>query len=322
MVGLRLRRLAPLPAAVGLHPAEEQDQQHDRTREEEGRRDQQPVADDPHPRRQRSHRPTAVQRQHGQQVEEVQQEADEGQRLPEHVAGRLPDPEREQGPDRAQHRSGQADARLGGGVVRQLLHADHGAHEGDEQRRSGLDALAAQLQHVAHLMDEDQDHEARCERPAPDQRVGRHRDQHRPRGRQDLELREQQEDALELREQDAQRGEPAAHAVADRLALRLQRLSHLRLRRRRVRRWRVVLHVFHCRSARSGHLKAGKRTPVAPVDLGRRTRAALSLEVHTRGRQASTWTSRVGSCESRCRRPRKKAATNASANSHEFKLAA
>ena len=66
----------------------------------------------------------------------------------------------------------------------------------------GLDALAAQLDHVAHLVDEQQRDEADRERPAPDQRVGGDRDEHRARGRQELELRQQQQrDLAELGQQ-------------------------------------------------------------------------------------------------------------------------
>ena len=41
-------------------------------------------------------------------------------------------------------------------VVAERLRPDHGAHERDEHGGRGLDALAAQLEHVAHLVHEDQ----------------------------------------------------------------------------------------------------------------------------------------------------------------------
>jgi hypothetical protein len=51
---------------------------------------------------------------------------------------------------------------------------------------------------MAELVHEQQQHESDREPPAPDQAVGRHGDQHRARGREDLELGQQQEEPLEL----------------------------------------------------------------------------------------------------------------------------
>ena len=79
-------------------------------------------------------------------------------------------------------------------------------------------------------------HEADRERPAPDQRVGGDRDQHRRRGRQQLQLRQQQQDGLQLRRQQQRGGgerpeealEPLAPALParagmDRLVVVLRR---------------------------------------------------------------------------------------------------
>ena len=74
-----------------------------------------------------------------------------------------------------------------------------GAQERDEHRRRGLDPLAAELDHVAHLVHEQQQHEADRELPAPDQRVGGDRDQHGRRRGEDLDLRQQEQKRLELR---------------------------------------------------------------------------------------------------------------------------
>ena len=60
---------------------------------------------------------------------------------------------------RPQDRPGEPDARLGGRVVAERLGRDDGAEEGDEHRRRGLDPLAAELDHVPHLVDEQQQHE-------------------------------------------------------------------------------------------------------------------------------------------------------------------
>ncbi len=80
-----------------------------------------------------------------------------------------------------------------------------------------FDALAPQLDHVAHLVHEQQQHEADRELPAPDQRVGGDRDQHRARGREQLDLRQQQEQRLELRaELHEQRGASAPRGAKTR----------------------------------------------------------------------------------------------------------
>ena len=126
-------------------------------------------------------------------------------------------------PIEPEDRAGEADARLGQRVAAQRLRPHRRAEERDEDRRAGLDALAAQLDHVAHLVDEQQHDEADRELPAPDQAVGGDRDEHRPRRRQDLQLRQQQQDDLdlgrELRDQQRERRDPAAGALLPRLRL-------------------------------------------------------------------------------------------------------
>jgi hypothetical protein len=99
-------------------------------------------------------------------------------------------------------RTRQRDARLLPGVVRELLHPDHRAEEWDEQGRARRHALPAQLEHVAELVDEDEEHEADRERQAPDPRVRGDRDEHRDARREDLQL---QQDAAELDDQEAER---------------------------------------------------------------------------------------------------------------------
>src|SRR5262249_4147142 len=63
------------------------DDHDDRVWEKERKHDDCAQPDEPHPRRHRGHRPAAVQRDHRQQVEEVQEEAGEGQRGPHVAAG-------------------------------------------------------------------------------------------------------------------------------------------------------------------------------------------------------------------------------------------
>ena len=157
------------------------------------------VADDPHPRRQRSHRAPAVERQDRREIQKVQEEPEEGERLKELLARDQPDRERHAGAERAEDRAGQPDARLHRRVLRQLLQRDRRTQERDEERRARVEALASPPGNVAELVDEQQEHEPDRELPSPDQRVGADRDEHRRRGREQLELRQDQEDRLELR---------------------------------------------------------------------------------------------------------------------------
>jgi hypothetical protein len=77
------------------------------------------------------------------------------------------------------------------------------AEERDEQHPRGAHALPAQLDVVAHLVDEQERHEAHAEAPAPDQRVGADRDEHGERRGQELRLaQEQQADLAELQQRD------------------------------------------------------------------------------------------------------------------------
>ena len=84
----------------------------------------------------------------------------------------LPVAERHQGGDGSQDRPSESDAGLRGGVVTHRLGGDHRAHEGDEHRGRRLDSLAPELEDVAELVEEEQEHEADREEPAEDQLVG------------------------------------------------------------------------------------------------------------------------------------------------------
>ena len=76
---------------------------------------------------------------------------------------------------------------------------------------------------MPQLVDQQQQDEADGEAEAPDQRVGADRDEHRPRRREELQLRGEQQDALELRaelrQHEADGGQPAADALEQRLLL-------------------------------------------------------------------------------------------------------
>ena len=89
---------------------------------------------------------------------------------------------------------------------------------------------------VAHLVDEEQHDEPDGEPPAPDQRVGGHRDEHRARGGEHLDLGQQQQDRLELGPDHGQRREQAAAGAPPPRTLRLaERRGALRRRFRRRR---------------------------------------------------------------------------------------
>jgi hypothetical protein len=125
------------------------------------------------------------------EVEEVQEEAHE--REPhQHVRpggfGRDPADRRA---SRAEQRAGERNLGLLPGVVGKLLHPDDRAEERDEQRRARPDALPPELEDVAELVHQDEEHESDREGQPPEPRVRRDRDEHRPRGEQDLELEQQ-----------------------------------------------------------------------------------------------------------------------------------
>ena len=128
---------------------------------------------------------------------------------------------------------GQADAGLGERVVGQRLHHHDGAEAGDEHGRARGNAFASQLEDMAHLVHEQQQHEPGGELPAEEQAVGGDGDQRGAGGRQELDFRQQQEQALdrgeELGDRRADRREHAADALAQRLraraALRAERIG-------------------------------------------------------------------------------------------------
>src|SRR5262249_18685577 len=138
--------------------------------------------------------------------------------------------------ERAEDRAGDCEARLAPRVVRHLLHRDQRTHERDEHRHRDRQPLPPRLEHVPHLVDEEQSDEAEREPPRPEQQVRPERDDHRE---EELEL---QEDGAELREEGADRGDwgpepPCEAAPID--AFRLYRLVLAPL-------LGVLLHLSHC----------------------------------------------------------------------------
>ena len=114
--------------------------------------------------------------------------------------------------DAAEDRPGEADAGFGQRVVAERAGADHGAEEGDEHRRAGLDSLAAQRDHVAHLVDRAAARRSRRRTASPRSRRRRRPRRHRPGRGEKLELGQEQQDRLELGQDRHQRRAGVARA--------------------------------------------------------------------------------------------------------------
>ena len=186
-----------LPAPERLHRAEQDDDQQDRVGEHEHQGDHRPEADEPHPWCHRGHRATAVEWDDGHQVEEVQEEPDVRERTQQVAVQQFPGHQAHSRAERPEDRPRETHAGLRERVLAERLRCDHSSQERDEHRRTGTDALPAQLEYMAHLVDEQQDHEAHRELPAPQQRVGRDGHERRTGGRQQLEVRQQQQPRLD-----------------------------------------------------------------------------------------------------------------------------
>ena len=79
----------------------------------------------------------------------------------------------------------------------------------------GLDPLAAQLDHVADLVEQQEEDEADREGEAEEPAVGDDRDRHRAEGGEQLEVAEQQQERFRLhRERGQRRQQPAERACA------------------------------------------------------------------------------------------------------------
>ena len=221
VVLLRLGRPPVAPAVPELEAADHEDQDQDRVRRHDHQRRERDQPDEPERGVERRDRATAVERDDRQQVEEVEEEPDVRHRGEEVAFGRDPDdPERERA-ERADVRAGEREARLAPDVVRDLLQRDQGAEERDEHRRARLQPLAAGLEHVPELVDEEEQDEADREPPAPEQRVGRDRDEPGERRPDELELEDRERGGLELPEQRAEERERHPQPANDELPRRL-----------------------------------------------------------------------------------------------------
>jgi hypothetical protein len=82
-----------------------------------------------------------------------------------------------------------------------LLHRHERPEKRDEHRRRSFDALALELQYVAHLVYPDENNDPHCKPHRKQQRVRPDTDQHRERRPYDLYLQQEQCESLELGEQ-------------------------------------------------------------------------------------------------------------------------
>ena len=187
------------------------------------------------------------------------------------------------GAEPAEDRPGDRHLRLRPGVVGQLLQRDQRAEEGDEHRRRDGEALAPRLEHVAELVHEQQQDEADRELPAPEERVGADRDQHRAGDGQELELEDRGEDELELPEQEPERGDRRPEPAQD-VARGLRPLDRRVVVRRLLglaRRVRVVTHRLRVvANALLAMTRFGPRfsgSPVHPSGQGRDTSDPTSI---------------------------------------------
>ena len=204
-----------------LHRREEEDQDEQAVRPVDHEREQPDQAQDPEGGVDCGHDPSAVERDDGQQVEEVDEEAEERDR-PQlvRVLG-LGDREDDPGAGGAEQRPRNGELELAPGVLRVLLQEDARAEEGDEERRAHRQPLALRLQPVTHLVDEDQADQADGEPDPAEPEVGAERDE---QPEQELEL---QDADAELRDQRPERRERRPDLSAELSpvgALRLNRL--------------------------------------------------------------------------------------------------
>ena len=137
-----------------------------------------------------------------------------------------------QAPSVPDDRACERDPRFAPHVVGELLQRDQRAEKRDEHRRAHRQALALGLEHVAHLVDEEEHDEPDGEPPAPEQRVRRDRDEPRERRADELELEHDDGRRLELPEERADEGERHPQLARDRApgGLRMHGLVAAQLR--------------------------------------------------------------------------------------------
>ena len=165
-------------------------------------------ADEPNPRRHRGHCPAAVERHDGDQVDQVQEEADIGQGPQQVAVERFGDPQA----------GGRAEPCRGPGPPAPRA-PPPGRSRGicsiitAPRKGMNIGALALMPSRRSWItwpiswMKQQQD-EAGGERPAPEQRVGRYRDERRAGRAEHLDLRQQQQAGLDGGEELRPQGEP------------------------------------------------------------------------------------------------------------------
>ena len=123
--------------------------------------------------------PSSVERDDRDQVEQVDEEADERHRRePPRIGHFRSDVDRERR-ERAENRPRDRKPSFAPRIVRHLLHRDHRSHQRDEHGNRHRQALSLCFEHMSHLMDEEQRDEADAEPPPADPHVQRERHEHR-----------------------------------------------------------------------------------------------------------------------------------------------
>ena len=186
--------MARLPALPELHRREDEDQDQNPVGPVDDERQQRDEAEHPQGRVDRRDDPPAVEWHDRQQVEQVDEEPEEGDRLQAVRVlgcGDRVDAERT---ERTEQRSGDRQLELLPGALRMLLQEDARPEERNEERRADGQALAFRLEPVTHLVDEDQPDQSDAEPDAAEPDVGAERD-------------EETEQELELEDPDAELGD-------------------------------------------------------------------------------------------------------------------
>ncbi len=141
-----------------------------------------------------------------EQVDQVEEEPDVGERVEQVVAGRCAVAEARERREPAGDRSCDRDERVAPRVERLVAQGDVRAEERHEDRQRRPQALAPGLDVVADLVHEDEQDEAHAERPAPDESVGGDRDEDAEELQRARELDEQGANDEHRREQPPPRG--------------------------------------------------------------------------------------------------------------------
>ena len=119
----------------------------------------------------------AVEERDRDQVEEVEEEAEVGERAQQVRVDRAAVDEAGERGEPAGHRPGHRDERVPPRIERLVAERDVGAEERDEHGQLRVQPLPPRLDVVPELVHEDEEDEADAEAPAPDERVAADRDE-------------------------------------------------------------------------------------------------------------------------------------------------